>query len=154
MEPSVSIRNYTKEELLEAFCRDVDAFALELASGDNSGDLLTTVEETIEEVIDTSTKVLGMVVSIFLTLLILVCLTACLCYCCHQVRSTHCHSVQLDGDNDHDGYLDHDGESPLETTIMIVFSSGLQRQDQECVRADQLRGGARQQGGRWNEQGC
>merc|ERR1719341_2775336 len=73
-----------KEELLEAFCRDVDAFALELATGDNSGDLLTSVEETIEEVIDTSTKVLGMVVSIFLILLILVCLTACLCYCCHQ----------------------------------------------------------------------
>ena len=45
MEPSVSIRNYTKEELLEAFCRDVDAFALELATGDN-----TSVEETIEEV--------------------------------------------------------------------------------------------------------
>jgi len=84
MEPSVSIRNYTKEELLEAFCRDVDAFALELATGDNSGDLLTSVEETIEEVINTSTKVLGMVVSIFLILLILVCLTACLCYCCHQ----------------------------------------------------------------------
>jgi len=84
MEPSVSTRNYTKEELLEAFCRDVDAFALELATGENSGDLLTTVEETIEEVIDTSTKVLGMVVSIFLTLLILVCLAACLCYCCHK----------------------------------------------------------------------
>ena len=50
MEPSVSVRNYTKEELLEAFCRDVDAFALELATGENSGDLLTTVEETIEEV--------------------------------------------------------------------------------------------------------
>ena len=46
----MSIRNYTKEELLEAFCRDVDAFALELATGDNSGDLLTSVEETIEEV--------------------------------------------------------------------------------------------------------
>ena len=45
MEPSMSIRNYTKEELLEAFCRDVDAFALELATGDN-----TSVEETIEEV--------------------------------------------------------------------------------------------------------
>ena len=50
MEPSVSTRNFTKEELLEAFCRDVDAFALELATGENSGDLLTTVEETIEEV--------------------------------------------------------------------------------------------------------
>ena len=46
----MAIRNYTKEELLEAFCRDVDAFALELATGDNSGDLLTSVEETIEEV--------------------------------------------------------------------------------------------------------
>jgi len=84
MEPSVSIRNYTKSELLEAFCRDVDAFALELATGENSGDLLTAVEDTIEEVINTSTKVLGMVVSIFLILLVLVCLTACLCYCCHQ----------------------------------------------------------------------
>ena len=50
MEPSVSMRNYTKQELLEAFCRDVDAFALELATGENSGDLLTAVEETIEEV--------------------------------------------------------------------------------------------------------
>ena len=50
MEPSVSIRNYTKSELLEAFCRDVDAFALELATGENSGDLLTAVEDTIEEV--------------------------------------------------------------------------------------------------------
>ena len=50
MEPTVSTRNFTKEELLEAFCRDVDAFALELATGENSGDLLTTVEETIEEV--------------------------------------------------------------------------------------------------------
>ena len=142
MEPSVSIRNYTKEELLEAFCRDVDAFALELATGDNSGDLLTTVEETIEEVrikskhreiiimkvIKTSTKVLAMVVSIFLTLLILLCLTACLCYCCHQVI--------------------------VIVMILTVVSPGLQRQDQECVCSNQLRGGSRQQGGHWNGQRC
>ena len=42
-------------------CRDVDVFALELASGDSTGDFITEVEETIEEVIATSTTVLGIV---------------------------------------------------------------------------------------------
>lgn len=42
-------------------CRDVDVFALELASGDTTGDFITEVEETIEEVIATSTTVLGIV---------------------------------------------------------------------------------------------
>jgi len=93
MEPGVSPRNYSKEHLLEAFCRDVDVFALALATGEDDDDLLTTVEETIEEVLDTSTKMLGMVVSIFLIILILVCLTACLCYCCHKVASSQYHAV-------------------------------------------------------------
>jgi len=61
MDPAYSPRNYTKEELLEAFCRDVDVFALEVASGDTTGDFITEVEETIEEVIATSTTVLGIV---------------------------------------------------------------------------------------------
>lgn len=47
MEPGLSSRNYTKEQLLEAFCRDVDAFALEFATGENFGDLLSTVEEVM-----------------------------------------------------------------------------------------------------------
>jgi len=61
-------------------CRDVDVFALELASGDSTGDFITEVEETIEEVIATSTTV----VAIFLLLLVLLCLAGCLCYCCHD----------------------------------------------------------------------
>ena len=90
------------------------------------------------KVIDTSTKVLGMVVSIFLILLILVCLTACLCYCCHQVPFHQLILTLI---------------RMLETKIMIVLSPGLQRQDQECVRANQLRRGSGQQGCSWNEQG-
>ena len=38
------------QQLFEVFVRDVDVFALALATGENDGDLLTTVEETIEEV--------------------------------------------------------------------------------------------------------
>ena len=38
------------QQLFEVFFRDVDVFALALATGEDDGDLLTTVEETIEEV--------------------------------------------------------------------------------------------------------
>ena len=38
------------QQLFEVFVRDVDVFALALATGEDDGDLLTTVEETIEEV--------------------------------------------------------------------------------------------------------
>ena len=40
------------------------------------------------------------------------------------------------------------------TKMMMMLSSGLQRQDQECVCPDQLRGGPGQQGCGWDEQGC
>ena len=36
--------------MFEVFVRDVDVFALALATGEDDDDLLTTVEETIEEV--------------------------------------------------------------------------------------------------------
>ena len=38
------------QQLFEVFFRDVDVFALALATGEDDDDLLTTVEETIEEV--------------------------------------------------------------------------------------------------------
>lgn len=64
--------------LLEAFCRDVDIFAEQLAEES----ILLTVEEAIEEVVTTCATILGMVVAILLLLLVLLCLAGCICYCC------------------------------------------------------------------------
>ena len=50
--------------------RDVDFFALQLASGEVSGhDMIEMMEEAMEEVINTSTKILGMVSILHVTVL-------------------------------------------------------------------------------------
>ena len=66
---------YSKEDILEAYCRDVENFASGFAG-------LAIGIGIVEEVITLSAVVLGVVVVVVLLVLGCICLAGCICWCC------------------------------------------------------------------------